>query len=205
MRLKALIKPSSIIKKSCLRGITAALAILGIIVLSGCSTSGSPIQYYQLPNSLRVDIDKPSQASNIIWVDTVQLAQQLSSVNVAFQTTDVNYTLAQNHLWASPLDQQLQFVLVDVLSKNLPNSWVTTAPQSQEAARVSVTVTQFHPRYDGKVVISGRFSIVRAGKVIAQPFELVAAQPTDGYDESIRQLALLWQQQSAEIASLIKE
>ncbi|MDP8727798.1 ABC-type transport auxiliary lipoprotein family protein, partial [Serratia marcescens] len=35
---------------------------------------------------------------------------------VVYQTNDVQYVIAQNNLWASPLDQQLQQTLVTNLS-----------------------------------------------------------------------------------------
>ncbi|SES95591.1 ABC-type transport auxiliary lipoprotein family protein [Thorsellia anophelis] len=188
-----------------LKNMKLMMLMISLVILTACGSGTETTQYYQLPNSSQSHIQKPTAATKIVWVDTVQLAQQLSSVNVAFQTTDVNYTLAQNHHWASPLDQQLQFALVDELSRQLPNTWVTTAPQSQNAARVSVTITQFHPRYDGKVILSGRFSLSQGSNIIAQPFELIAPQSKAGYDESIRQLALLWQQQSVAIAQLLQD
>lgn len=176
------------------------------IILVGCSKgAGQPTQFYQLPLGQSVIADTaPTTATNILWVDNIQLAQQLSNVNIAFQVSDVNYTLAQNHFWASALDQQLQFALVDELTRLLPKTWVTTSPQSQNAYRLSVTVTQFHPRYDGKVVLGGRFSLIRNGQVVSQPFELTATQNKDGYDESVRQLAQLWKQQALLISKLIK-
>ena len=58
-----------------------------------------------------------------LWLEHVSVADYLAQSGVVYQTNDVQYVIAQNNLWASPLDQQLQQTLVTNLSSALPGWW----------------------------------------------------------------------------------
>ncbi|ECV8422821.1 hypothetical protein ABP84_21460, partial [Salmonella enterica subsp. enterica serovar Enteritidis] len=66
------------------------------------------------------------------------------------------------------------------------------------------TVTGFHGRYDGKVIVSGEWLLNHNGQLIKRPFHIEASQQKDGYDEMVKVLASAWSQEAAAIADEIK-
>lgn len=69
---------------------------------------------------------------------------------------------------------------------------------------LNVTVTGFHGRYDGKVIVSGEWLLNHNGQLIKRPFHIEASQQKDGYDEMVKVLASAWSQEAAAIADEIK-
>jgi uncharacterized protein len=68
-----------------------------------------------------------------LWLEHVFVADYLMQNGVVYQTNDVQYVIAQNNLWASPLDQQLQQTLVTNLSSALPGWVISSQPMSQRS------------------------------------------------------------------------
>lgn len=96
-----------------------------------------------------------SQGSRLLWVEQVAAPDYLAGNGVVYQTSDVQYVIANNNLWASPLDQQLRNTLVANLSSQLPCLGSRLAASGKHQDTLNVNVTGFHGRYDGAVVISG--------------------------------------------------
>ncbi|MBD5755335.1 membrane integrity-associated transporter subunit PqiC, partial [Citrobacter freundii] len=109
-----------------------------------------------------------------------------------------------NNLWASPLDQQLRNTLVANLSMQLPGWVVASQPQGSTQDTLNVTVTGFHGRYDGKVIVSGEWLLNHQGQLIKRPFHIEAVQTKDGYDEMVKVLANAWSQEATAIAQELK-
>ncbi|HHK5683960.1 TPA: ABC-type transport auxiliary lipoprotein family protein, partial [Serratia marcescens] len=107
-----------------MKWIPVALALL----LSACSSSPQKT-YYQLP-ALGVPATAGSSGASTrqLWLEHVSVADYLAQSGVVYQTNDVQYVIAQNNLWASPLDQQLQQTLVTNLSSALPGWVVSSQP-----------------------------------------------------------------------------
>ena len=60
---------------------------------------------------------------------------------MVYQTSDVQYVIANNNLWASPLDQQLRNTLVANLSQQLAGlGSVASQPLGSEQDTLNVTV-----------------------------------------------------------------
>ena len=74
-----------------------------------------------------------SQGNRLLWVEQVTVPDYLAGNGVVYQTSDVKYVIANNNLWASPLDQQLRNTLVANLSTQLPAGWLP--PSLWEAPR----------------------------------------------------------------------
>ncbi len=49
-----------------------------------------------------------SRGNRLLWVEQVAVPDYLAGNGVVYQTSDVKYVIANNNLWASPLDQQLR-------------------------------------------------------------------------------------------------
>lgn len=183
------------------KGTIALLAML----LAACSAGGDKKSYYQLPSPPQpVMAQSDVHGQHLLWVEQVTVPDYLAGNGVVYQTSDVQYVIATNNLWASPLDQQLRTTLVANLSNQLPGWVVASQPLSAEQDALTVTVTGFHGRYDGRVVISGEWLVKHQGQLIKRPFHLELKQQKDGYDDMVKMLAQGWQQEAASIANELK-
>lgn len=177
------------------------LVILMAAWLTACSSSSETKSYYQLP---LVQGSSQSTGSKQLWIEQVAVADFLAGNGVVYQTSDVQYEIASNNLWASPLDQQLKNTLVANLSSQLPGWVVAAQPLGSDQDTLSVTITGFHGRYDGRAVVSGEWLLNHQGRLSKRPFHLELKQQQDGYDELVKVLAQAWQQEAASIAAQLK-
>ncbi len=184
--------------------------IIGIFVLmlTACSSQTNKT-YYQLPDvyqggvSEQVSVTQSAKKPQI-WVQPIRLSNMLVNAGIVYQTTDINYTVANQHLWINPLDQQLQQNLISGLTKALPDTVVANQPVEDNLAKLTVTVNYFQGRYDGQVIISGDWIYTENNKVINQPFSLVLTQTEDGYPALVRTLGQGWEQVVSDIAKAIQ-
>ena len=158
------------------------LVTIAALWLAGCSSGEINKNYYQLPVAQSGTQSTASQGNRLLWVEQVTVPDYLAGNGVVYQTSDVKYVIANNNLWASPLDQQLR--------------------NAQDT--LNVTVTEFNGRYDGKVIVSGEWLLNHQGQLIKRPFRLEGVQTQDGYDEMVKVLAGVWSQEAASIAQEIK-
>jgi uncharacterized lipoprotein YmbA len=136
-----------------MKWIPVALALL----LSACSSSPQKT-YYQLPALGAPAVVSSSGASTRqLWLEHVSVADYLAQSGVVYQTNDVQYVIAQNNLWASPLDQQLQQTLVTNLSSALPGWVVSSQPMSSDQVVLNVTISGF------TAVLTARRSFAASG------------------------------------------
>lgn len=110
------------------------LVTIAALWLAGCSSGEINKNYYQLPVVQSGTQSTASQGNRLLWVEQVAVPDYLAGNGVVYQTSDVKYVIANNNLWASPLDQQLRNTLVANLSTQLPG-WVV-ASQPLEAPRI---------------------------------------------------------------------
>jgi uncharacterized lipoprotein YmbA len=185
------------------------IPVVLVLFLSACSSSNEKT-YYQLPVLSSTPVAGSTMASGStaqrhLWVERVSVADYLAGTGLVYQTNDVQYTLTQNNLWASPLDQQLQQSLVTYLRRDLPGFLVSSqAGGSDDQDVLNVNVTGFHGRYDGIVVVSGSWTLTHAGQTVQRDFALNLKQNEDGYDALVRTLATGWKQEAGQIASQIR-
>lgn len=177
------------------------LAWILCFLLIGCS-SGIEKSYYQLPTTPSLVTKKSDLLTQKqLWVQTVQLSGILAANGITYQTSDVNYVSANNHLWASPLEQQLMQNLVNQLSIMLPNRLVSAQPLENRPDSLNVFLTAFHGRYDGKVIIQGNWIYKSDKGIIKRDFSLLLDQDENGYSALVRTLARGWTQVGQSIAS----
>ena len=174
------------------------------LTVSACSNVPET-HYYHLPvvaGNTEMSIQPYSRP---IWVESVSVPDYLAGNGVVYQSNDVQYVIASNNLWASPLDQQLQQTLIGNLSAELPGAAVSSMPADSDQPQdtLNVTVTGFHGRYDGQVIISGTWTLAHNDQVYKRTFMLTLPQSEDGYDDLVRTLAQGWQQISTQIANVI--
>lgn len=176
-----------------------------VMLLTACSSNGDNKSYYQLPSPPQTPMaQSAANGQHLLWVEQVSVPDYLAGNGVVYQTSDVQYVIATNNLWASPLDQQLRTALVANLSNQLPGWIVSSQPLGSEQDALNVTVTGFHGRYDGRVIVSGEWLVNHRGQLIKRPFHIELKQLQDGYDEMVKMLAQAWQQEASSIASELK-
>lgn len=178
------------------------LMIGAMLLLAGCSSTVETT-YYQLPAGAAmapVSSDANSKQP-MIWVQQVSVPDYLAGNGLVYQTSDVKYVIAANNLWASPLDQQLHQTLVNNLSRALPGRLVSGSVLGETHDTLTVNVTGFQGRFDGKAIVSGEWVLQHQGRLIKHGFNLTLPQTEDGYDALVRTLALGWQQVAQQIAN----
>lgn len=180
-----------------MKWIPVALAL----ALTACS-SAPETRNYQLPVT-GSNVVLSGELLTPVWVESITVADYLSSNGVVYQSNDVQYVIAASNRWASPLEQQLQQTLINSLSAELPGTLVSATAPAQPHDTLNMTITGFHGRYDGKAVISGEWVLQHEGQLRKRSFMLTLPQKEDGYDSLIRTLAQGWQQISTQIANAI--
>lgn len=92
------------------------LVSIFVLMLAACSSTPEKM-YYQLPvKAPATQTAVVMGQQNQIWLQRVMLADVLTSNGITYQTSDVSYSNASSHLWASPLEQQLGQSMVSELS-----------------------------------------------------------------------------------------
>ncbi len=193
------------------------IAVAAALTLSACSSTPETT-YYQLPpgsgSPAVVAQTQPvaggltsasdtARRQRVLWVEHVSVPDYLAGNGVVYQTSDVQYVIAANNQWASPLDQQLQQRLVSNLGAALPGWVVSASALGSDYDTLNVNVTGFHGRYDGQVIVSGEWTLQHNQRLIKQPFMISLPQKEDGYDALVRTLAQGWQQQAQQIANAL--
>lgn len=179
------------------------LPIAMACLLSACSSSGEDKTYYQLPVPQAGVQSTASQGGRLLWVEQVNIPDYLAGNGVVYQTSDVQYVIANNNLWASPLDQQLRTTLVANLSNQMPGWVVASQPLGTDQDTLNVNVSGFHGRYDGTVVVSGEWLLNHQGQLIKRPFHIELKQKQDGYDAMVKELSQAWAQEATSIAQSV--
>lgn len=178
------------------------LVLAAACLLAACSSTENKT-YYQLPQATGTVQNSASANQRLLWVEQVSIPDFLAGSGVVYQTSDVQYVIASNNLWASPLDQQLRTTLVANLSNQLPGWVVSSQPLGSDQDTLNVSVNGFHGRYDGKVIVSGEWLLNHQGQLTKRPFHIELAQQQDGYDAMVKVLAQAWSQEATSIAQTI--
>lgn len=181
------------------------IVLAAACLLAACSSSGENKTYYQLPVDKGTVQNSASSGSRLLWVEQVSVPDYLAGSGVVYQTSDVQYVIASNNLWASPLDQQLRTTLIANLSNQLPGWVIASQPLGHDQDTLNVSVNGFHGRYDGKVIVSGEWLLNHQGQLIKRPFHIELAQQKDGYDEMVKMLAQAWSQEAVSIARSLNQ
>lgn len=181
------------------------LIVLAALLLAGCSSSQSSKSYYQLPSTAGVISQKSAiSPEKQVQLISVNVADYLNGLGVVYQTSDVQYVMATNNLWAGSLQHQLQQTLIENLNTALPDWLITSQPITNGNKVLTVNVNGFHGRYDGQAIVRGEWTLTDGNRILTQPFDIQLPQAEDGYDSLIRTLAQAWKQQNDDMAQTIR-
>jgi uncharacterized lipoprotein YmbA len=178
--------------------------LIAAFAMTACSSAPSSKSYYQLPTAAGVMTQKSNiPAERQIQLTGVNVADYLNGLGIVYQTSDVQFVMANNNLWAGSLQQQLQQSLMDNLNADLPGWIVTNHSTGDGEKTLSVNVAAFHGRYDGTVVVRGDWILTDRTNTLTRSFDILLSQTDDGYDSLVRALAKAWRQQNEQMAQTI--
>ncbi|VEB68035.1 ABC-type uncharacterized transport system, auxiliary component [Providencia rustigianii] len=180
------------------------LLSIAVLLLAACSSTPEKM-YYQLPMKAPEAQQAVVMGKGQVWLQRVTLSDVLTSNGITYQTSDVAYTNASTHLWASPLEQQLGQSMVRELSAALPDRLISLQPLQNSPETLDITLTAFNGRYDGKVLVQGFWTLIQGDSIVRRNFDIQLDQSEDGYPELVRTLASGWQQVASDIAKEISK
>ena len=155
------------------------LSLVIALLLAACS-SPALTQYYQLPDSaFRLPAaTNPAQSVGV----KIVLAAPINGDSLLYQSDEHTLTLAQQNLWASPLDQALARALANKL--NAAGS-LKYQPATTSSAQLTVYIDRFQGSYRGETEISG---YARWQNGTQTPFHVTTPQQGDGYAAMLNSL-----------------
>ncbi|MCE2595900.1 ABC-type transport auxiliary lipoprotein family protein [Motilimonas cestriensis] len=186
------------------------LAVIAILSASlmGCSqTPTLPSQYYALgADDLVVAAIAPRSRGTLV-LKPVELPDYLNNSGVVMQLDDNQVHIAEQHLWAGALNQQLDRLSNEAMALHLPQwSVVESAkfyPESGDQYWIlSISVNRFQGRLEGVAVASGRWNLVAPnGKEVKdERFNYQLDVPSKDYPGIVEKLKENWLTLSHDIA-----
>lgn len=179
-----------------------SFALLALL-LTACSGGAEPA-YYALNLPTAKSVTAEQTAGERLVVTRVTLPEYLNDMGIAYQQNDVQVVTANQARWAEALDKQLTQALVLGLSGRLSGVQVIDGADGRpDIWRLSVEVSGFQGRFDGKAVVAGRWVLQRGDQVHSQPFLHLIPLAEDGYPALVRALRDGWQQEIDELAGIL--
>ena len=179
-----------------------SFALLALL-LTACSGGAEPA-YYALNLPTAKSVTAEQTAGERLVVTRVTLPEYLNDMGIAYQQDDVQVVTANQARWAEALDKQLTQALVLGLSGRLSGVQVIEGADGRpDIWRLSIEVSGFQGRFDGKAVVAGRWVLQRGDQVHSQPFLHLIPLAEDGYPALVRALRDGWQQEIDELAGIL--
>ena len=181
-----------------------SFALLALL-LTACSGGAEPAYYaLNLPTAKSVTAAQQTAGERLV-VTRVTLPEYLNDMGIAYQQDDVQVVTANQARWAEALDKQLTQALVLGLSGRLSGVQVIEGADGRpDIWRLSIEVSGFQGRFDGKAVVAGRWVLQRGDQIYSQPFLRLIPLAEDGYPALVRALRDGWQQEIDELAGMTK-
>ncbi len=176
-----------------------AAAGLGVFLsmLIGCAGQGIDQSRYTLPSE-KHNIDVAGDFQGSVSLAPPRMSSYLEDDGIVMQLNDIRIHQARHHLWAEPLDRQLQERMRQHLSQALPNADVLRRSQAAEAPspalHVQLDVESFQGRDDGMAVVGGQWRIRDDNDrtLSRETFEIERPLEDDGYPALVRALGSAW-------------
>ncbi len=154
-------------------------SLIAALLLAGCSSSSvQPTTYF----ITQVPVAGVAQASCQLSVDSVTLASYLDRSGLVYQTSPQELVVAQQHLWAGDITEQINIRVDSLLNQ--------ACPQLDKPLQLSLDFTEFYGRYTGDAVIGGRWSLIdKAGEQLTEArFHYDIPLPEEGYSALVDSL-----------------
>ena len=176
------------------------------LLMTGCSSSTQPIEYYQFAHSPPADqpIVKPTSIA-LVLADPV-LFGAISNRGIAMKYSANRMRNARSHLWDQPLDGMLLNSAEQQLTTALPSVFVSKKrsalpyTRQQHHFELQWELTEFNGGLTQNAEISGLWRIIKYNNGMAQSvllnqyFNVSVDLEEDGYSGLVQALEQAWQQ-----------
>ncbi|MGX5200923.1 PqiC family protein [Aliikangiella sp. IMCC44632] len=179
-----------------------SLSVFICLLINGCVSEPKLIQFYGLQSAvvhssaeIKADLAKDRP---VIYVAPVKLAEFLRKKGLVLQTAPYQYFISQQHLWAEPLEQNINRAFQALLQASLAESssvnWLVenaTAYGEQHAFyRIELAIDGFQANHANQALVSGTYWIFDREQqlVTKQSFHLANELTQDGYLHTVEKL-----------------
>ncbi len=148
------------------------IPFIAALLLVGCSSSQQQPTTYFIAQTPTAGV---TQTSCQLSVDSVKLASYLDRSGLVYQTAPQKLVVAQQHLWAGDITEQIH-IRVDSMFNQV-------CPKLDKPLLLSLNFTEFYGRYTGDAVIGGQWSLAdTSGKPVTEArFHYEIPLPEEGY------------------------
>ncbi len=141
------------------------------LLLVGCSSNHQATTYFIAQSPVGNLVQTNCQLS----VESVKLASYLDRTGLVYQTSPHELVVAQQHLWAGDITEQIAIRVDSLLNQ--------ACFQQDKPLLLSVNFTEFYGRYTGSAVVGGQWFLTDiAGKQLTETrFYYEIPLPEEGY------------------------
>lgn len=181
-------------------------ALMLVLVLAGCGTSPKT-RYYTLAPATAPTGDKVALSAPIT-VSAVDLPPSLDRRAIVHPTGQNTVAISGEDRWAAPLGEMMRRVLSQDLAAHVPADKLVLpgAPAPPTTKRIVVSIVRFGAEPDGRVVLTGSWSLVNGSNgtpVLSRPVALDTAAPAGGSAGQAAGMSQLLGQLAAQIAQTL--
>ncbi|MFO6424362.1 membrane integrity-associated transporter subunit PqiC [Motilimonas sp. KMU-193] len=188
------------------------LSGLSLTLLACSQTTSIPSQYYALgADDLAMTVVDSNTTATLV-LKPVELPDYLNSTGVVMQLNDNQVHIAEQHLWAGSLNQQLDNLALESMTLQFPRATVVESAQFYPEAGaqywiLSVSVNRFQGRLEGTAVSSGRWQLIDPdGKLVRDElFNYQLPVITKDYPEVIEKLKENWIKFNQSVALQVRQ
>ncbi len=188
-----------------------AFFVVTMLLLAGCSSSGSAVRYYLIEPVSPASVQN-EEAPSIAIVD-LEIPQYLERLQIASRRPDSQLVFASTHQWGESLRKNLTRTLARTLTNILGTASIGTPANrlnSPPDFRLTVYVERYERGADGYVHLLVRWQLIHRETnktIINSSNEYASERPIDSRDFSgtVSAMSELLGEFSRTIASRIKE
>lgn len=147
-------------------------------------------RYYSLVLEAAEDAPPPKAPPHTsaprVYIEPVVLPDFLRTRSLVLQVGSNELRPARYHHWGEPLDVSIRKVLTQDLAQAHPGLQVGHTHRDSAACTLTVDFDRFHATTDARVVVSGRYTLVREDTVQQNTFDVTQVQRGDGYTHAVK-------------------
>lgn len=182
--------------------------LLLAFMLAGCGTSPRT-HYYTLAPATAPDHDKV-RLSSPITVSAVDLPPSLDRSSMVHRTGENTVAINGEDQWAAPLGEMTRRVLSQDLADDVPKDKLVLpgAPAPPGTRRIVVSIVQFGTTPDGRVVLTGSWSMINGGgdtPAFSHAVALATPAPAAGSEGEAAGMSRLLRQLASQIAETLAQ
>lgn len=183
-------------------------ALMLAVLLAGCGTSPKT-HYYTLAPANTSGGDKIALSAPVT-VSAVDLPPSLDRRSIVHPTGQNTVAISGDDQWAAPLGEMTRRVLSQDLAAHVPADKLVLpgAPAPPNTKRIVVSVVRFGAEADGRVVLTGSWSLVSGsdGKpLLSRPVDLDTAASSGGSAGQAAGMSQLLGQLASDIAATLSQ